>query len=110
MILNLITVISASLGFVLSLALNDAFKLSFDAMLKKNVSRRALESNWIYALCCLLFVFALLYILNGCVAPALSKTTLACTHPWSWLFPTILLSVMIVVIILASTLSEKEEI
>lgn len=93
---SVIDVVSASLGFVLSLALNEAFSLSFKALLRppeteEEKMRRILrergegedddserdeedsdlQSAWLYAFSILILVTMLLFVLLGCTKPHL---------------------------------------
>uniref|UniRef100_A0A6C0BMN9 Uncharacterized protein n=1 Tax=viral metagenome TaxID=1070528 RepID=A0A6C0BMN9_9ZZZZ len=92
-----IKVLATSLGFLLALALNDAFKTSFDALFKENPN--SLTSKWLYALSALIFTMMFLFLLLGCLQPKLAKKTVRCVHPWSWLVPVLGVAALLLIIL-----------
>jgi len=104
---EIIKVVAASLGFVLSLALNDALKTSFDAMLAPdNLEEGDLQAKWSYAACAVIFVLICLYLLMACLQPKVAQSSLGCAHPWSWLVPLVGV-ILLLVIILPQALSRS---
>ena len=99
---------TASLSFVLSLSLNNAMKLSFDAMLKAQpIEKEELASAWLYALTSLLFIMTLFFILLGCVKPLLRRNaSLTCTHPWNWVVPLIGVVLIIAIVLPLSLIKD----
>ena len=107
---QIVTVITASLGFVLSLALNDAFKLSFDAMLSPGtVGSKALGASWSYAMAALVFVLTLLFVLLSCLQPKLAeKPSTKCKGKAAWAVPLGGGLLLALIIILSATIPSNK--
>jgi hypothetical protein len=100
---SIISVVATSLGFILSMSLNEAFKLSFQFLInnnKNNEHKDELQSAWIYAIFSTIFIITLLYVLLGCIKPTI-KTNLPCKSPWSWLIPLISAVILIGIVLLS---------
>lgn len=100
---SLLDVVNASLGFVMSLALNEALSLSFQRLAyptDPDVEDPDLLAAWLYALAMLVGVLVTLFLLNGCIKPILdAKINITCQGYKRWLVP--LIGVILVGIILA---------
>jgi hypothetical protein len=109
---SLVDVTAASLGFALSLSLNEALKLSFDALLKPESTRdtSGLLPAWIYALCMFVTVLTLLFVLLGCLRPAASSLfrKTACSGTSRFVVPLTGFALLATIVLVSSAVTKKK--
>lgn len=106
-----INVFTAAFGFIISLALNDALKISFDWALTTNDVDKAkyqtqLFSKWIYALCALIFVVMSLFFLF-CLKAKVAPLTIACRWQTSLVVLGVGVGILALIIILSTNFPPK---